>query len=291
MPRRSSRLAAKPRVDYRKMAGKRASRPVQLSKPVTAAVKRIVKGTQETKMVSWFGSPLYDGVWTTTGITPQNGFITSNATDLLRIIPYVPQGLGDNERVGQSITPVSMRIHCKVLLTPTLQGGSGVNNGYSYNVTCIAYCLQHVSLKTYQALAARNDFTQLLQIGNGSTVGFSGKYEYSTLPVESGYYRVLKVKKINLRSSGNTLPGGSPANVASNNNSHQTTHEWVWDITKAIPKRLTFPENTAPPAGLNDPLNAAPFWCVGYYNMDNTPNTQPTQVFQQYSAFLKYKDA
>jgi hypothetical protein len=234
---------------------------------------------------------LYDGVFTTTGITPQNGFITSNTTDILRIIPPVLQGIGDEQRIGQAIQTVSLKLHCKVLLTPTLAGGSGINNGWSYNITAVAYCLQHVSLKTYAALTVQNNFTQLLKIGNGSTTGFQGMYQYGTLPVEDGYYRVLKVKKINLRSSGNNNPGGLGPNCGSNSNSHQTTHEWVWDLTKQIPQTLKFPEATAVTAGINDPLNASPFWCVGYYNMDNSPNTQPTQLFQQYSAFLRYKDA
>lgn len=52
MPRRSARLAAKPRRDYAAMAGKRPRRAPRATKPLTALIKRVVNGQLETKYVA-----------------------------------------------------------------------------------------------------------------------------------------------------------------------------------------------------------------------------------------------
>lgn len=272
-------------------APRKTKRTKALSTVQRKQVLNIVKGSAETKLVAWYSSSLFDGEFSTSGIVPQNGSIVTNATDILRIVPKIKQGTDDNERIGQDVVPVSCKVNCKVLLTPTLASGVGTNQGYSYNLMAVAYCLQHVALKTYTALAANNNFTQMLKIGNGNTTNFAPQFQYGTLPVEDGYYKVLAKKKMVLRSSGIIGASPIPQNVGTNNNSHQICHEWTWDITKHLPKKLKFPETTAV-APTDDPTNAAPFWCVGYYTLDGLPvgSGAPVQLFQQYASFLYFKD-
>ena len=158
-------------------------------------------------------------------------------------------------------------------------------------MVAVAYCLQHVSLKTYGALAAQNQFNQLLSTGEGSTIGFGGLFSQSQMPVEKAYYKLLGKKMMTLRSSGTqaaTVP--TPAYEGSNNNAAQLSHEWTWDITKHLPKKIVYPEEKA---GFpeSDPSNTAPFWCVGFYNVSGLPYaTAISGINQEYVTQFKYKD-
>ena len=266
-----------------------------------ALIKKVVKGEAETKMVAFYGgngSGDTRGTLAAAGAVGQNQFISVNSTDILQIIPPVSQGTNDTNRIGQSITPVSMKIHCKVDLTPQNGNATGYQAGTLYDLTAVAYCLQHVSYKTYASLYAQNLFTQLLDTGEGTTVNFEGSFEASHLPVAKGYYKVLaRTKKMYLRSPG-IIPGpaASPniTNLPQMNSSAPHTHEWTWDITKMLPKKLQYPENDTTVAGQVDlPLNAAPFWCIAYYNTDTSaafPTSPAVRIRQQYVSMLRFKD-
>lgn len=275
-----------------------------VSKRVTAApatragevalIKKVIKGQAETKRAVWYGGSTNTGVYADASPVVQNQFIQSNATDILRVLPVVTQGIDDWQRIGQVIMPISCTLNCRVLIAPVTSGSVGYTQGFSYNIRAVAYLLEHVSLKTYESLYARNAFSQLLQVGDGQTTFFGGTYYASKLPVERGHYKVLKKKVMTLRSSGTANSGGSavtPLYQGGNTNSAPFMHEWTWNV-KGLPKKLIYPESQAT-SGINDPTNAAPFWCVGYYNMDGTgtPTTAPNVLLQQqYMGSLTYKD-
>jgi len=256
-------------------------------------IKKVIKGQAETKMAVLYGNAVVGTAPFGTS-TQQNQFIVSNATDILRVIPPVLQGVDDNQRVGQTIMPVSQHVHCSVTISANTAGGAGFANNLSYNLVAVAYCLQHVSYKTYTSLSTQNDFTQMLSLGNGGTSNFNGSFEFSRLPVEKGYYQVLGKKMFNLRNSGvqATTVGVPQAQWGTNANSAPVRHEWTWNLSKHLPKKLVYPEtNTAAP-GPNDPTNSAPFWCIGYYQMDGSQSVTSPQVLiqQQYVSILKFKD-
>jgi len=273
--------------------GNRKSKAKAIAKSLTpnqkAEVKKLVKGVAETKMAAWYGGANIDisgaqGLFSQAQAYGMTQVIDSNQTDLLRVIPIVAQGLNDNNRVGQRITPVSLKIHCNVSILVNNQ-----NLGLAQNLFAVAYLLQHVSLKSYQALREGNNFSQLLDVGDGTTVNFNGKWSNLSQPVSKQYYKLLGKKVIALRSSGfYTGVGGT----SMNNNSHQFTHNFTWDATKHLPKTLMYPENqSGPNTWLNDPTNSSLFWCVAYYNMDDSNPPDPTVGIQQrYSAFLRFKD-
>ena len=158
----------------------------------------------------------------------------------------------------------------------------------------VAYLLQHVSFKTYRSLYADNDFTKLLDTGEGTTTNFNGGFADACLPVTSGYYRLLGKKTKVLRASGNygVLPPVTSASVITNNNSHPFEYTWQWNVGKHLPKKLIYPEdNVTVQAGQHEPLNSSIFWCVAYYNLDGTvPTTPVTRIQQQYVSQMKFKD-
>lgn len=281
-------------VVVRKARARRGAAAPRTRREQVKLIKKVVKGQAETKMQVYYGN----NVPTTSPFgasTQQNQFIVSNSTDILRILPPVEQGANDDQRVGNSINPVSAKVHCSVTISANTAGGAGFKNNLSYNLVAVAYCLQHVSYKTYSSLSTQNDFTQMLSLGQGGqTSNYNGTFEFSRLPVEKGYYQVLGKKMFNLRNSGveSTTVGVPQAQWGTNANSAPVRHEWTWDLTKHLPKKILFPEQETSAPGANDPLNAAPFWCIGYYSMDGSASTTSPQVLiqQQYVSIFKYKD-
>jgi len=268
-------------------------RAVPNKRATVKLIKKVIKGQAETKMQVKYGNAVPST--SPFGVsTQQNQFIVSNATDILTILPKIAQGTDDDQRIGVAISPVSAKLHCSVTVSANTAGGAGFANNLSYNLVAVAYCLQHVSYKTYASLSTQNDFTQMLQLGGGQTSNFNGTYEFSRLPVSPGYYQVLGKKMFNLRNSGvqSTTVGVPQAQWGTNANAAPVRHEWTWDLTKHLPKKLLYPESDSAAPGTNDPLNAAPFWCIGYYQMDGSSSVATPQVLiqQQYMTVFKYKD-
>jgi len=299
-----------PRNQTRKATGgtRKASKPAKtLSKPAASQVariaKKVVNSKAETKMVSFFegpvaqSSPLQNstGLFQDKDLVAHNQFISSNTTDILKVIPDVIQGPGDNQRDGRAISPVSGQLKIQVQVAAQQPNGQGWGNGYNYDLTAVCYLLQSVTYKTYRSLYAGNDFAKMYDVMDGTTTSFDGTYQCANLPIEKGYYRVLATKKVYLRSSGASPGGvGVSVNTVTNNNSHKLVHEWTWNYGKHLPKKLVYPEESVTPAnGLNEPLNSSIFWCLGYYNTDGTVQggqTPAIKIAEQYTSVMKFKD-
>jgi len=243
-------------------------------------------------------SPLQNstGLFTDKALVAHNQFINNNATDILKVIPDVIQGPGDNQRDGRQINPVFGQLKIQVMIAAQQPNLTGWQNDYFYDLTVVCYLLQSVTYKTYRSLYANNDFGKMFDVMDGTTTSFDGTYQTANLPVEKGYYRVLATKKVYLRSSGaaGTVPPQVIATQITNNNSHKLMHEFTWNYGKHLPKKLTYPEEIETPAnGLNEPLNSSIFWCLGYYNTDGTVQGTPTpaiRITEQYTSIMKFKD-
>lgn len=289
--------ALPPAMKKARAKAKRSARA--LTKTQRVQVKKIVRGQAETKMAIWyngtdgngFATPANSGKSSQAAADPQNQTISSTLNDCLRILPRITQGVSDNQRIGQTITPVSCRVHCKVSILPQGTSGTGYMGGYSYNLVAVAYCLQHVEFKDYSSLFIGNTFSELLSTGENSTIGFNGNFQEAGLPVEKAYYKLLAKKVFRLRSSGTQAAGvPTPAYEGSNNNAAPMTHEWTWNITKHLPKKIIYPQE-APGFPEDSPTNSAPFWCIGYYNDSGLPyTTAVSAINQQYVTTFKYKD-
>lgn len=271
---------------------KRKPARARRNKDLTQKIKAVVAGQAETKMVTYFGGSSRTGLWADRSPVAQNQLISQTGTDVLRVIPYVTQGSGDNQRNGIKIMPTSLSIHCKVNIAPTAPGSLGLNGGFGGNYVAVAYLLQSQKYRTYVDLSNNNDFTQLLDIGDDTTTAFNGEFFHNTLPVAKQYYRLLAKKVIPLRNEGVLGVGSTPTPGQLNNtNSAPFASEWTWNAGKHLPKHLIYPEAGAPLGpGHDDPQNAALFWSVGYYFMDGTTSTPQILLNQEYTAIMKFKD-
>jgi len=261
---------------------------------LTSLIKRISKGQAETKCMKFYqnlnttGLRNDIGAFATRGFTQQNNEIVNNATDILQVIPPISQGTEDNQRLGNQVSPVSLRVKGVV----RLKTDSIIGNQQGTNIKVVIYVLHHVSLKDYENLYAKNDFTQLLNDGNNNTVAFRGNVAFKDLEVSKQYYKVLKRKVITLRYAGSIPLSATNVSI---DNSHSWYAEYSFNLTKHLPSKFKYPESNATPAStVNFPTNYAPFMAIGYYDFkdpnDLTLLPTTSYITQFYETSLKYKD-
>jgi len=255
--------------------------------------KSIMKSASETKEVAWYSGPVpSNGTFAQAAYINQNANISSNATDIQRLIPYIVAGTGDNQRIGEKVSPISLNVKGSVSFLKTQVNPSDNTSGRTADIYVVIYFLQHVTLKSYAALTANNDFTQLLRTGENSTVPFNGHVWESQMPVEDAYYRLLKKKKFRLRFTGTQqAAGGDPPGNAwvSQSNCHSYRAEYNVNLSKHLPAQFKYPESNAT-SGLNDPTNSSIFMCMGAYQADGSVLNNVVVMQQQYVATMKYKD-
>jgi len=290
---------------------KKAAKAAAVSRSLTPLqkieVKKLVKAPAETKLVAWYGgdSNLFYGTlgaqsgW---GWQTRNGQISSNLTDIQRIIPAVKQGTNDNQRIGAEISPLSLMVHGHIALVNNENADQMLTAG---NVYAVVYVLQHVALKTYASLVTAydtstppviiggNNFTQLLKTAEGTTTGFGGYAWQSHLPVADEYYKICMKKVIPLRASGIRTLGTDPAasNVPINNNSDSLCVRFSMNMTKFLPKKLKYSETPNNATGVDtDPLNSSLFFCTAFYNQDGTFSGNQAKIMTEYVSLMKFKD-
>jgi len=275
------RLVSVPRLRRRQLRG---------GKGLVKLIKQVINRGAETKEVAWYGGPLNGGTFADAAYVNHNPLITSNATDILRLIPKIAPGTSDNQRIGEKVRPMSLIVNGSVRLSDGTI--NGVTAEFRDDVVVVMYVLQHIGLKDYTNLTTSNNFLQLLRTGENDTTAFNGTVTASQMPVEDAYYRLLSKKRIRLRYAG-AIPGsatGVPTNaVVSVANAHSYYADFNFNLSKHLPKQFKYPELSAAAGTLNDPTNSSIFMCLGFYNMDGQPSlTQLVAV--QYTARLKFKD-
>ena len=259
---------------------------------VKNVVKSVLAKELETKMVCYYSGGTqgtntpYPGTFTV-----QNGSITSNSTDIKPLIPQTKQGTDDWNRIGNRIRPVKVVADIDISLLPTVFQTPNIPN----NINVVVYILQHKVLKDFDNLFVANDFTQLLDSGDGVTRNFSGNPVDDNLPVSAVTYKLCKKLVFPLRASVLTGTITSPLVYSVNNNLAPFSKRVSIDVTKYLPKTLMYPESfnasVANPAVW--PNNSSLFMTVGAYNMDLSVQGSPLpSMFNiQYVCRMSYKDA
>lgn len=286
----------------RKKRVPRRPRKAVVSKPLRRAIKAIARSDAETKYTAWYQgvndgtvTTRSTGFFSTSGWAVQNQAIALNETDILRLIPQVLEGTGDYNRIGTKIRPVSLNV--KGQLRVKL---ANVNLFTPADFTVDLYVLQHRRLKSYENLYSLNNFGELLDTGEGGTIGYQGISINSGMRVSPQNYMVLQRKRITLRYAGlqNTGAAASQVSIA---NAHTWYAEYSMNLIKHLPKVLQFPDDTTagnptPPRIANAPSNSSIFLCMGYpswfNNSTNSNAAQSNNVFleQTYVSTLGFKD-
>jgi len=274
-----------------------------LTKPQRVAVKQIVRGQAETKHTNWYQT-YNDGTLTTkatgfysgAGWAVQSNRITSNNTDILRVIPTVLQGIDDFNRIGTKIRPVSLNVKGQIRVRFSFLNAAPAT--IPQNLTIDLYVLQHVRLKDYNSLYGLNNFTDLLETGEGGTQAYSGVPINSAMRVADENYKVLQRRRITLRYAGvvnATVPDQVPFAQPQD---HTWYAEYNLSLGKHLPKVLTYPDSNSgagpvAPVVLNAPTNSSIFMCMGYaswYTNSNFAGDQEAAIEQTYVSEMGFKD-
>jgi len=185
MPRRSARLAAKPRVNYRAMAGglaPRRRRPAGRKPARTTFAKKvlaIVNRKEETKYVA-------NNILTPAVAVPAAQTTPAN---FARIMPLLTQGVGDFQRVGDKINPTRASTYWTIYPAETTL------NLYDITINLVVVKVKGAGTDVAVAAVPGADF---LRVGDGTNVDPNNPNQEAMLtlvnryPVNTERYTVLK---------------------------------------------------------------------------------------------------
>lgn len=272
------RSGAGVRKNYRGMAGptprvRKAKKTAKLSAPTIRAVKRIVRGTQETKLVTY---KAMDGVYHNSAIA---------ADDFYRCIPAVSQGVQDWQRIGDKINPTSLVVNGYVCADRR-----DALDTRPFQVRIVFWSSK--SAKTIGTLThdwqTQAAWAYLLRQNDESGAGsgikaYTGDHDDNFLPINRDKFIVHAEKRINIYPQDLL---SAPVTTFATEGAQGTFKRF--SVRIKCPKTLTYEQAS----GGNLPMNFCPMMSVGYCYMDaGAPDVINTRVLVTATAHLKYKDS
>jgi len=230
---------------------RRATRP-RASKALTAAVQKIVKRGEETKVQ---GYSIEDRV--------SHNAAISNADIAVVMGPGMTQGTTSQQRVGDKISPVSLVVSGATSLNDYGQGYIDVP------ITVKVMCLQAKGIKDSNLVTANADIANLME--NGGTSNWDGSTLKSLWKVNTDDFQVLGSRTFKLGD-------------ATAENTKCMTHRWSMSIK--CPKTLLYSPGSIYPS------NFAPFFVLGWCRDDGqTPTSTQVYIVNSANVRFSYKDA
>lgn len=204
--------------------------------------------------------------------------------DVLSVLPDIPEGVGVNARIGDTIRAKSLVIRGYIQLKATQ---AGVYNDFSNaRIAVRLLCVSSKKVKNFNDLKSQAG-SNLIQKGGSSTT-FSGYLSdiYAPLNTEAYTKHFDKVFYLSQPATLQQVAGTSTTFIWSNDLS-----KTVRFFTIKIPmrgKQLMFDDGTSSYL----PTNFGPGIMLGYAKMDgSTPDTVSTNVGICYDVDFRYEDA
>lgn len=196
--------------------------------------------------------------------------------EIKMIIPQVSQGLSDVSRIGDKITPTSLRVAVRACFSSAMEDAR--------DLTVHVYFLTSKQVKT-EGNIGDIPITQMLKSGTGVDTWFNGSWQNATYGLEPSNFTLLHHKKFRL-SKGHGLPNSSVLAddiLAPSKQMHEFT------VSIPTPKHLLYGETFS----TTQATNYAPFMVVGYVYNDSTDAsvTVSSDVVINAMSYLTYVDA
>lgn len=203
-----------------------------------------------------------------------------NATgDAKKIVPSIGQGTGDYQRIGDSVTALSMTLKGAIVYNPSLGSYGTYNNSRLGVRMMVVQPRQFANLGDVQASAAT--WMAFLLKKGGTTVGFTGTLSDLWAPINTDGIIKYYDKVFYLDNPYQVSAVGSQDMRGSTRMFRHTF--------KLRNKKLLF--DASIDGGLNA-TNYAPVLIVGYAHMDgSSPDTSSTAIQLHYDTVFNYEDA
>ena len=235
---------------HKKRSGKKkTTHPAHLTKAVTLAVQRLVKGDEETKYVA---ETLVDNQMFNSGIGSTNPLVPN---EMYRCIPTVSQYSGDASksyaRIGKVIEPIGCKVHFRFTFD--------ARDANARDLRVVLYMLDSKTWRAYQSGSpSQATPTTFLDNGQGSNVRFQGTYLDSIKPIDKDGWRLLHKKVFTIKKGMGLLNDNTPST------SQGSYSVKEFSLKVKMPKKLQYEETATTPA------HYAPVWCAAYYYPDQT---------------------
>lgn len=256
---------------------KAAKKPVaKLTRPVKRAIKKIVRGQEETK---YFAKQLMLN-------QSLDAAIHSPSTDMVPLVPPIVEGDQENQRIGRVVKPTRCRVDICATFPQTNPGQTPPVFQTSANeIYVVLYILRSKRRHNWTDFAASTDWQRLLDDGAGGAApfGYNSQPAYAgfwftntsllQFPINSSEFTLMKRKVVKLvRNQGNMLENNPTAAP----NLPQSC--WMGSFTYKLPT-LKYDDSTTPtnPTAEVYPTNSCVFLAAGYAfaNNFNGINTDP----------------
>ena len=213
-------------------------------------IKSVVRRGEETKSI---GLVIENGI-------QHNPQITN--ADIAIVMPGMAQGTANTERIGDKVSPVSLKI----------SGSTSINDLGQFvdvPVTVKVMCLQAKGIRDSNLVVANAPLNNLLD--NGGTTNWDGSTARSLFKINRDLFTVLGSRTFKLGD-------------ATAENTRSMSKRWSMNIK--CPATLKYGN------GALYPDNFAPFFVLGWCRDDGTTPTPITLwVVNTANVFFQYKDA
>lgn len=243
----------------------------EAKKNLVTLIKSVVTKAGEKKMVTDY-LPASIG----NNMTVFNATVNSTA-DYYPVIPAISQGVGENQRVGNRITPTS----CYMDLVVSIR----CDTATSAHITPRVFVVSDKSVKS-QSLQAEINFTSLLD-GGGSPQSYLADLKSALTPLNTLQFTKHHDKQFMLAKTYATGPTLANINVGDQ-----------YDVSSVITRRMRL-KIPLPKTLLYDnnldiwPSNAAVWFAIGFTNMTNTNEASALLplLAVSYATTIHYTDA
>jgi len=234
----------------------------------------------------------------------------SGTSDCFQLMPRISQGLGVSERIGEDISPISLKLMLGIsLVVPTFKVGSyaslppptyGTVMSGPEDITVHIFILKSRVFPDFHSSSQINIGADLMCEYNGQQQQkFTGDYWSTRLQVNTEKYNVIRHIKLRMRKAAgyysyvkNVSEGGNydPATNVENVSTNMGSHTMNLSIRVPVPRKLTYQQ-----ANYSMPENYNPFMCAGW-TANEYPLTPllPTTFYplsMTGRVLFKYKDA
>lgn len=242
--------------------------PAKLSKPVKRAIKRIVKGQEETKYIA------------TQLMLNQSldAAIHTPGTDMVPLVPLIKEGDQENQRIGRQVRPTRCRVDVHATFPQSNPGLTPPVFQTSANeIYAVFYILRSKRRHNWTDFQGSADWQRLLDDGAGGATPFGlnsapayGGFWFTNssllqYPINTSEFTLVKRKVVKLvRNQGNMLENNPTAAP------NMSQSAWSGSFYYKLPT-LKYDDSTNPvnPTAEPYPTNTCVFLAAGYVFANN----------------------